>query len=272
MPPIGPLVALLFFVSGASGLIYEVLWTRQLGLIFGVSTYAIATVLATFMGGLALGSYLGGQWVDRARSPLRIYAILEAGVGLYALALPMLFAGLRPLYISLYGLDVSYAVFSFGRAVLAGLVLLVPTTLMGATFPVLVRFWVRSHDDVGRGTGLLYFVNTAGAIVGCLLAGFVLIERLGLRGTTHVAAATNLSLAVVALWLARTATGAARPAGHEHVAAAGDLPGVSPGIARLVLGCAGLSGFVALAAEVTALRGSARVVDELNRVLLGPHE
>ena len=250
MPPIGPLVALLFFVSGASGLIYEVLWTRQLGLIFGVSTYAIATVLATFMGGLALGSYLGGQWVDRARSPLRIYAILEAGVGLYALALPMLFAGLRPLYISLYGLDVSYAVFSFGRAVLAGLVLLVPTTLMGATFPVLVRFWVRSHDDVGRGTGLLYFVNTAGAIVGCLLAGFVLIERLGLRGTTHVAAATNLLLAVVALWLARTPTGAARPAGHEHVAAAGDLPGVSPGIARLVLGCAGLSGFVALAAEV----------------------
>lgn len=88
---------LVFFLSGATGLIYEVLWTRQLALIFGVTTYAVSTVLATYMGGLALGSYLVGRQVDRVRDPLRLYAVLEAGIGLYALLVPFLFAALRPL-------------------------------------------------------------------------------------------------------------------------------------------------------------------------------
>lgn len=246
MGSVGPIVLVLFLLSGATGLVYEVLWTRQLTLIFGVTTYAVSTVLATFMGGLALGSYLLGRIVDRLRNPLLAYALLEAGIGLCALLIPAAFSLLPPAYIALHHLGLSYAVFSVGRALLAALVLLLPTTLMGGTFPVLVRAWVSRPDDVGRGAGLLYFVNTAGAIAGCLLAGFFLIERLGLAGTTVLTAAVNLLLGGAAALLARRATRPA-PAAEAAGAARGE---VSAAAARLVLFSAGLSGFVALAAEV----------------------
>src|SRR6185369_458205 len=124
-------VAGVFFLSGAAGLIYEIVWTRELSLIFGITTYAVATVLATFMGGLALGSYLfGGLADEERRSPLVGYALLEAGVGLYALLVPVIFAQLRTAYIGLARSSLSFAWLTFGRAALAAAVLLVPTTLM----------------------------------------------------------------------------------------------------------------------------------------------
>src|SRR6186713_2078750 len=120
---IGPLLAV-FFLSGATALVYEVLWTRQLSLIFGVTTYAVSAVLATYMGGLALGSFLMGRVVDRVRSPLMLYAVLEACIGVYALLVPFLLAGLRPVYVEIAHLGFSYAVFSGIRVLLAALVLL----------------------------------------------------------------------------------------------------------------------------------------------------
>jgi spermidine synthase len=255
---INAMIVVVFFLSGATALVYEVLWTRQLALVFGVTTYAVATVLATYMAGLALGSYLGGRWVDHARNPLAVYAALEAGIGLYALAVPVLFAAVQPAYVLLHRFDLSYPVFSFGRALLAGGVLLLPTTLMGGTFPVLTRFWVRSHRDVGRGVGVLYFINTAGAIAGCLLAGFVLIERLGLTGTMQLAAAANLALAAVATLLALRSPAPTPFSPREETAH--DDPPVSALEARLVLFSAGLSGFVALAAEVLWARALLRYV------------
>ena len=107
---------------------------------------------------------------DRSRNPLLVYAALEAGIGLYALLIPTGFALLRPAYVGLHHLDLPYGVFSAGRALLAALVLLLPTVLMGGTFPLLVRAWALRGADIGRGIGVLYAVNTAGAIAGCLLA------------------------------------------------------------------------------------------------------
>jgi spermidine synthase len=153
-------LVLCFFASGAAGLVYQVLWTRQLSLIFGVTTYAVATVLATFMGGLALGSWVLGRMVDRRPNALAWYALLELGIGLYALLVTPLFQALTGPYIALHRLDVSYATLAALRALLAALVLLPPTTLMGGTFPALTRYWVQSAADIGRGTGLLYFLNT----------------------------------------------------------------------------------------------------------------
>ena len=249
-----PLVLLLFFISGATSLVYEVLWTRQLSLTFGVTTYAVSTVLATFMGGLALGSHLFGRFVDRSRNPLLVYALLEAAIGLYALFIPTAFVLLRPTYVALHGLGLSYTAFSAGRAVLAALVLLLPTTLMGGTFPVLMRAWTSSRRGVGRSAGVLYFVNTAGAVAGVLLAGVFLIERFGLAGTTRIAASANLVLGGVAALLSRgRAPLRANVEMLRHPTSA-----VSPAVARLVLFCAGLSGFVALAAEVLWTRGLLR--------------
>ena len=197
-------ILLIFLLSGAASLIYEVVWMRYLTLIFGVSTYATSTVLATFMGGLALGSFLFGSWADRVRRPLLAYAGLELAIGAYALAIPSLFEALRGPYVALYQLGLPYSGLALGRAALASLVLLPPTVLMGGTLPVLAAFFVRGRDgDVGRQTGILYFVNTGGAVLGCALAGFYLIEHLGLVATTQVAAATNFVLAAATVGLDR---------------------------------------------------------------------
>jgi spermidine synthase len=247
-----------FLVSGAAGLAYEVVWTRALSLVFGVTAFAAATVLAAFMGGLAFGSWAFGRRVDRQANPLLIYAALEAGIGLYALAVPTLLDGLHWPYLLLHRLDLSYPVFAFGRALLASLVVLVPTVLMGGTFPVLVRHFVRSRRQVGLGTATLYAVNTLGAIAGCLLAGFVLIERLGLEGTTRLAAAANLAAAATAAvigWRGRAEPAIAAP---EDASEVDESIGVPAATRRVVLACIGLSGFAALGYEVLWTRALLR--------------
>lgn len=248
---------LLFFLSGAASLIYEVVWMRDLTLIIGATTYAVATILSTFMGGLALGALLFGRWADRFSRPLLIYALLEVGIGLYALVIPSLFGAARTLYVLLYGLDLSHPSLSFTRALLAGLVLLPPTVLMGGTLPVLASFLIRRRGEIGRSVGLLYFVNTAGAVVGCTLAGFLLIEHLGLLGTTRIAAATNFTLAVIAVAvdrILRQPMGAAQRTSSGHPT----FPVVSQSAARLSLYCIGISGFVSLAYEVLWTRALLR--------------
>jgi spermidine synthase len=258
---IRPAIIAVFFVSGAAGLIYEIVWTRSFSLIFGVTTYAVATVLATFMGGLALGSYLLGGWADdRRRSPLVRYALLELGVGFYALLVPVILAALRPVYIELARSALPFALLTVGRVVLAALVLLPPTTLMGGTFPILVRYFVRSRSEVGRAAGALYFVNTAGALAGCLGAGFHLIEHLGHIGATRVAAGMSIAAAAAAALLARV--GSLETASAPEAPAPANEPTVvlSEGTVRVVLAVIGVSGFTGLAYEVLWTRALPRYV------------
>jgi spermidine synthase len=174
----------------------------------------------------------------------------------YALLVPALFSALRFPYILLRQLDLSYPVLAFGRALLAALVLLLPATLMGGTFPILMRFWVRARGDVGRGAGLLYFVNTAGAIVGCLAAGFFLIESFGVSGTTRIAAAMNLGIAVIAGGLAQLR--ASRHAAPGIAPLPGDADGTPQAGVRIALFCIALSGFTSLGYEVIWTRALLR--------------
>ncbi len=194
---------LCFFMSGASGLVFEVIWTRMFSLVFGATTLAISTVLTAFMGGLALGSYLAGRYSDRLQDPLKAYALCEAGIGIIALALPLLVSRFDALNIWLYAtFPENFAVLSAARFLVSGLVLVVPTTLMGATLPLLSRYFVQTkseHARVGMRVGLLYAVNTFGAVVGVALGGFVLLPGLGLSLTNTVAASTNLCLAAVVI-------------------------------------------------------------------------
>ncbi len=255
-----PLLLPVFFVSGAAGLVYQVLWTRQLSLLFGVTTYAVATVLATFMGGLGLGSYVLGRWVDRRTNALAWYALLELGIGVYALLVTPLFGALTGPYVTLRQSVSSYATLAVLRALLAALVLLPPTTLMGGTFPALARFWVRATGEIGRGAGLLYFVNTSGAIGGCLLTGFVLLEHLGLRGTTLAAAALSVGSALVAAALARSQPSASPTAPDPDAGSAPATAAPRRRVAALVLLSVALSGFVSLAHEVLWARALLRYV------------
>lgn len=197
-----PLCYALFFASGASGLIYEVLWTRQLIYVFGATLLAVSTVLAAFMGGLALGSFLGGRKADRTDQPLRMYALLEIGVGVAALLFPFLLKALDPLFRLMYSsLGSNLAVFSAIRFVLCFALLLIPTTMMGATLPALSRFVARSGAKLGSRLGSLYAINTAGAVLGTFAAGFILLAHLGVSRTNFVAIAINIGVGLAALAL-----------------------------------------------------------------------
>ncbi len=201
----GLIVFLCFFLSGGSGLLFELLWTRELGLVFGSTTLAMSTVLSVFMGGLALGSYLGGRLVRRIQRPLRAYALVEAGVGLYALSVPLwlqLYPHLNALLWRLVGDH--YAVLSLMRFLATALLLIVPTTLMGATLPLLSQFLATQRNPRGVlgatvQIGALFALNTAGAVLGTFLSGFELLPRLGVSTTNYVGAAVNLTLAVIIL-------------------------------------------------------------------------
>lgn len=181
-----------FTCSGMSALIYEVAWVRSLELVFGATTFAVATVLAAFMGGLAFGSYFMGRLAPRLARfhPLKIYAVMEVGIGVAALLIPFLFDFLAPIYQALWQkYHASFAMFSTLRFLLCVLILLLPTSLMGATLPIMSQFVNRDAETgVGqRRIGLLYTVNTAGAVLGCLAAGFFLFPGVGLQKTQYVA-------------------------------------------------------------------------------------
>jgi spermidine synthase len=197
------LILACFFLSGASGLILEMLWTRMLTLVFGSTTLAVSTVLTAFMGGLGLGSYLAGKFADRLKTPVRAYALAEASIGVYALLVPLVVALYPALNRSLWSaFGDRYALLSVLRFAASAGLLLVPTTLMGATLPILARHFVQHPWElrrVGLRIGTLYSVNLFGAVAGSFFAGFVFLPNLGLRWTNVTAAAFNLSLSAAVL-------------------------------------------------------------------------
>src|SRR5438093_709271 len=194
-------VLVLCFLSGISGLLYEVVWARMLHLLFGDTVLAVSTVLASFMAGLAIGSFWIGRYIDRRRRVLAVYAGLEAGIGLSALLFPVVLPALSPLYVSLHqSLSSSFWLFCLVRFLLAFCLLGVPTALMGATLPVLSRYLVQSSATLGWNVGALYALNTGGAVLGCFMAGYVLIGSAGLSRTVWIGAALNFAIALV-VWV-----------------------------------------------------------------------
>ena len=193
-----------FFLSGATGLVYEVVWTRMAGLVFGNTVYAVTTVLAAFFGGLALGSYLLGPVADRARRHVHLYGLMEIGIGLYCLCTPLLFRGVEKIYLASYQMGrenlLLFTLFQFG---LVFLILVAPTTLMGGTLPVLSRYFVRREAEIGYGVGGIYALNTAGAVVGTIGAGFVLLPVMGVGDTIWFTATLNLGIGLLCVAFSR---------------------------------------------------------------------
>lgn len=195
-------ITALFAFSGLSSLMYQVLWMRQLEFLFGATILATSTVLAIFMGGLALGAFLAAQYVDRIRNQFLWYGILEGIIGLWALLAPIMFSSFTPIYqYSWQHWHVSPLMFNLIRVISAAIVLLPPTACMGATLPLLSRFITSSLENVGDRVGSLYSVNTIGAVVGTAVAGFILLPEIGTQATTFVAATINFFLcAAVFAW------------------------------------------------------------------------
>ncbi|WP_437980558.1 fused MFS/spermidine synthase [Sorangium sp. So ce117] len=205
-----PLVAALFFVSGATGLLYEVAFSKLLAYVFGATAYAVSTVLAAFMGGLALGAHLGGRHAASARRPLVVYGALEVIVGAICAVSPFLFEALTSAYVAVArGAPDSLALLTAARAALTALVVVVPTVAMGATLPVLSRILRAgaapdggappAEHDAARRLASLYAINTAGGAAGALSGAYVVLPHLGIRGALWSAAIANLVLGVVAI-------------------------------------------------------------------------
>lgn len=194
----------------------QVVWLRYLGLSFGNTTWATATLLAVFMGGLGLGALWLGRWADRLRRPLLWYALFEVGIAMFALASPWLLSLLDVAYVGLYrSLGQQLWPFALGRVVLAGVFLLPPTLAMGATLPLVLRAVLPRSRDVGRIAALFYGINTLGAVAGTLIAGFVSIRLVGLYATLSLAAAANLLAAVGALAVSREVATPSRDSPRE---------------------------------------------------------
>jgi spermidine synthase len=223
-----------------AGLIYQVVWSRMLTLVLGVGIFAVTAVICTYMAGLALGSWLVGRYGERWRDELLTYGVFEAAIGIYAAATPWLLATIQPAYVWAFrNLDPS--ALNVFRILLSSLMLLLPTLLMGGTLPLLSRAIQTANLRPARGVGALYAVNTLGAVVGCLLAGFVLLAELGIRGSLYVTAALNLGIALAAFAVSRgSSTGAEIP--QQQTFPVADRASDE----RLVLGLFFVAGFAAL--------------------------
>lgn len=193
---------LLFFFSGAAALAYEVVWIRLLSLTLSITVYALTTVLCSFMAGLGLGAAAAARLADRVRRPMVVFGLAELGIAASGLVVPAVLYNLGPAYVWLHeSLGGEGLAFTLSRFLLAFSVLLVPTTLMGVTLPLLSRAIIDRREVVGRRAGWLYAVNTFGAVAGTVLAGFLLIPALGLWMTSLTAAAVNVGVGLFAIGL-----------------------------------------------------------------------
>ncbi len=247
-----PIVLGLLFLSGFTGLVYELVWSKRLANLLGSSGHAHAIVLATFMGGLALGAWLFGRTADRVKQPLALYGLLELGVGAYALLFRFILRGLGEVYLAIApGLDPDGSGRPVAKLILAAASLWIPTVLMGGTVPALTRYFTRQLGAARRQLAVVYAVNSLGAALGCLFAGVSLIPTDGLLKSESKAAVLNLALGAIAVVLAwRTGpnrglevTGA-QPVTRQYSAFA---------VKAALVGIA-LSGFTAMLYEITWIR------------------
>jgi spermidine synthase len=251
-------ILICFFLSGMSGLVYEILWTRMLVEIIGGAPFSVSIILTVFMGGLGLGSYLAGRCIDRVETPatlIKLYGALELVVGLYAGLVPVGLSALKPLqsmiYSHLYGHFLAYHLLTF---LLCAVILCVPAVCMGATLPILCRFYVDRMSKVGAHAGRLYGLNTIGAAAGSLLCGFWLIQWWGVPGTLVFAVAANSAIGLACLLVGRradTSAGerASKKAPPRHSTPRDEAPPdpFEPTAALVVFA---VSGFCAMACEV----------------------
>lgn len=253
----------LFFMSGATGLVFEVLWMRGLGLLFGNTAYAAAATLSVFFLGLAVGARVWGARSVYHRNPLRVYALLEGGVALTALLFPALMAGYHLVYAPLVGALGYGAPLRLAKLALATAALFPPAFLLGGTLPLLTAHLVRGRHQLGRTGSLLYAVNTIGAALGALLAGFWLPRLFGFTIAYGGAVVIVLVVAATAFVLSAHAApeGESAPAAPTAEAVA-EAPGAASSLdMRELVFVAALCGFAALGLEVLWTRLLAQVLN-----------
>ncbi|MDI6767136.1 MAG: fused MFS/spermidine synthase [Bacteroidota bacterium] len=202
---IKPVVIILFILSGICGLIYEVAWAKYLSLFIGNTAYSHMIVLATFMGGLALGAFYWGRYADKSTNQLKLYGILEIVIGVYCLIYPTTIGLCEKLFISIASssnIASDQTILLLIKFLLSFITLIIPTFIMGGTLPILTKFLTKSIAEAGKGVATLYYINSLGAVIGTALAGFYLIRIYSLDGAIWIASVLNLIVGVTAVLVA----------------------------------------------------------------------
>jgi spermidine synthase len=240
------IIPLIFALSGAAGLVFEVVWARQLVLVFGNTTQAVSAILTGFFGGMAIGSWYGGRIADSVERPLRLYGVIEITLAGVVLVTPVTFALIRSAYQLGYGtIGETPSLLPLLRYVLALIALGPATILMGATLPTLTRHLARTDSSLGKEFTALYVANTMGAVFGAAIAGLVLIELLGLSGALLVGASCSATAGIIALAMDRAAAGGSASDISVPRSTNDDAPHDS-GSVTLALTFAFVSGFTSL--------------------------
>ena len=193
-------ILILFGISGMAALVYEVTWIRPLSLVFGNTTYAVSTIIASFIFGLGMGSWIAGKYTDRIKNPFKYFGFTQIGIGFYGILLLGIFGILPGLYLDIYHATwPQQELFTFIQIIISMALLLVPTALMGATLPLLLKTYSQDLLSIGKDVGKLDASNSFGAMVGTLAAGFLLIPLLGIQNSIVFAASINIVIGVIIL-------------------------------------------------------------------------
>jgi spermidine synthase len=251
------LISLIYFATGFCALLYQIIWIYMFGLVFGSTFFATSTVIAVFFSGIALGSHFFGRRSIRLTRPIRLYGLLELGIGSYALAFPTFLRWAEKAYAEFYpAMGGHIAATTLVRMMLSFGVLLLPTFLMGGTLPVLLRHFGSILERLGRRAGLIYGLNALGAAAGSLIAGYVLLRYLGMSGANLLAGMLNGLVGAVAFLAGGV------PSTLPVMEPESDAPSpVEPGgialpsaTIRWVFVCFACSGFVSLSYEMLWIR------------------
>lgn len=193
-------ILILFGLSGMAALVYEVTWIRPLSLVFGNTTYAISTIIASFIFGLAIGSWVAGKYSDRIKSPFRYFGFTQLGIGFYGILLLGMFGILPEIYLNIFHMTYPHQeFFMFIQIIISMGMLLVPTSLMGATLPLLLKTYSKDFSSIGKDVGKLDASNSFGAMLGTLAAGFLLIPLLGIQNSIVLVAGINITIGIIVL-------------------------------------------------------------------------
>jgi len=196
-----PFLSVIFFISGFCALIYQTVWIHDFSLIFGSTVVSTSVVVACFFSGIALGSYTFGRWSVSMSKPAAVYAVLEILLGTVALVLPVLMTAAQWIYRkSFIDLGVTGTGLFVAKIGIAFFLLIVPTSLMGGTLPILFKHFAENRRNIGNRSGTLYGMNTIGAACGCVVAGFILIRYFGMQAANVTACLLNV-VAGCAAWL-----------------------------------------------------------------------
>lgn len=255
----------IFFLSGFSALIYEVIWARMLSIVFGSTVEAISAVVTAFMFGLALGSFIMGKWAHRGKETLLLYSLTELSIGITSLSFYFIIISLPDIYYTL-NLNIENAPFLFyykGRLIryaLQFLLVAAPTLMIGATFPLMVKAYISSRNYIGEGSSIIYATNTFGAVTGAFLGGFLLMPSLGIRLTLIIAVSINIALALAIYIIRRIRLSTSDTVSSENAIRLKELLCLSdriktpPVIGQSVMTVLALSGFAAMAYQIAWTR------------------